>query len=320
MPLDAPEERPAAGIPAPAEERGRGTVEEVEFWSGGRPRVALLHWPARYSRGEARPAAVLAHGLANDRDEAGQFGPLAERLVEEGHVVLRFDFRGGTRDLDPGRQLPASEWPHDLAAAVVCARGLPGVDASQVGVIGASCGGSVALVAAGFDPELRYVITLGCFADGADWLRGLWSAQYGELGWQRFLADVRDDRIRRSAGERSRRVPLAGGFLPVPDDAVEAVEELLRANPGMLRELSLETADDLLLLSPVAFAGRGVVPVLLVHGARDTLVPAADAERLEWALGRRATRVVLDEGLHQLLLGTSRNAVLDLVSQWIHER
>jgi uncharacterized protein len=290
---------------------------QVEFWSGGRRRPGLLHRPPGAVPPGTRAAVVLAHGLANDREEAGQFGPLTDRLVAEGHVVLRFDFRGGVRDVDPGRQLPASEWPHDLISAVAFARGLPDVDAARVGVVGSSCGGSVALVVAAVEPAVRYVVTLGCFADGADWLRGLWCRARGDEGWCRFLGDLAADRARRASGDRSRRVPLAGGFLPVAESDLESIAQLLEANPGMLGELALETADDLLLLSPEAFAGRGEAPVLLVHGSADSLVPASDADRLERALGPRVTRIDVDGGPHQLLLGQQRDDVLDLVAGWI---
>lgn len=295
-------------------------AHSVEFWSGGRPRPGLVHRPAVGSPEARHPAVVLAHGLANDRDEAGQFEPLANRLAAEGNLVLRFDFRGGTRDIDPGRQLPASEWPHDLLSAIAFTRCLPDVDPSRVGVIGSSCGGTVALVVSAVERELRFVVTLGGFADGAEWLRGLWREVHGEEGWQRFLGDVDADRLRRASGEPSRRVPLAGGFLPVPEEALADIDELLAANPGMVRELCLETADDLRLLSASAFASRGTAPVLLVHGSADMLVPATDAQRLEQALGRRATRMDIDRGPHQLLLGAQRDDVLELVAEWIARR
>ena len=62
---------------------------------------AVVHVPELRKDGARSPAVVMAHGLANDRDEAGQFPPLAERPVAEGNVVMRFDFRGAVRDVDP---------------------------------------------------------------------------------------------------------------------------------------------------------------------------------------------------------------------------
>ena len=46
------------------------------------------------------------------------------------------------------------------------------VDPAGIGVIGSSCGGTVALAVSSF--ELRFAVTLGCFTDGAEWLRGKW--------------------------------------------------------------------------------------------------------------------------------------------------
>lgn len=292
-------------------------TENVNFFSGGRERPALLHRPVANAEGERFPAVVLAHGLANDREEAGQFRPLAERLVDEGHVVLRFDFRGGVRDVDPGRHLPASEWSHDLLAAIAFVRDRDDVDPGRVGVVGASCGGSVAVTVAALEPRLRYVVTLGCFADGERWLRELWTRVHGTAGWERFMADAAEDRCRRAAGLPSRRVPLVGAFLPIPEDELGAMEEFLRANPGMLRDLALEVADDLLLFSPEQIGPRGTAPVLLVHGTDDTLVPMPEADQLEAALGNRVTRANIESGQHQLLLGAQRDLVLDVISRWI---
>jgi dipeptidyl aminopeptidase/acylaminoacyl peptidase len=292
-------------------------TEVVHFFTEGHRRPAVVEYPRGGASGARLPAVVLAHGLANDREEAGQFVPLTNRLVEEEHVVLRFDFRGGARDAEPGRHMPATEWIHDLLAALAFIRRLDRVDPLRVGVIGASCGGSVALSAAAIDPQLRFVATLGCFGDGARWLHDLWTHARGVDAWEGFVSDLISDRNRRACGLPSRRVPLAGGFLPVPEDDIPALEELLRANPGMLREVALEVADDLLLLSPEQTGVRGTCPVLISHGTDDTLVPLTEADRLTAAFGKRVTRVDFRNGQHQLLLGNQCRETLDVISSWV---
>jgi uncharacterized protein len=292
--------------------------ERVQFFSGGRERPAFAGVPvARREGGQGLPAVVLAHGLANDRDEAGQFGPLAERLCADGHFVLRFDFRGGVRDVDPGRQLPSRQWVEDLLAAIAYVRARDDVDPTRIGVVGASTGGSVAVYAAALEPTLQYVVTLGCFADGERWLRELWTRVVGRAAWDEFVTRLVDDRGRRAGGLASRRVALAGQFLPVLPAELPALEEFLLANPGMLRELALETADDILLFSPEHIGPRVRCPVLVVHGSDDTLVPLDEAARLAESLGDRATLRIVEAGPHQLLLGDQAAHTLDAVSDWI---
>ena len=293
------------------------TEEHVRFFSDGRERPAVAVVPAARGEGQGVPAVVLAHGLANDRDEAGQFGPLSARLCAAGHLVLRFDFRGGVSDVHPGRQLPVRQWAEDLLAAIAFVRARNDVDPARVGVVGASTGGSVAVYVAALEPTLHYVVTLGCFADGERWLREIWTRVHGRSAWDEFLSQLVDDRRRRAGGSPSRRVALAGEFLPIPAEDIPGIEEFLLANPGMLRELALEVADDLLLLSPEQIGPRGVCPVLVVHGTDDTLVPLDEAEQLAASLGDRATPVVIEGGPHQLLLGDQAAHTLDVISDWI---
>ncbi len=291
--------------------------EHVRFFSDGRERSAVAAVPAARGGGPGLPGVVLAHGLANDRDEAGQFGPLAARLCAEGHLVLRFDFRGGVRDVNPGRQLAVREWAEDLLAAIAFVRARDDVDPARVGVVGSSAGGSVAVYVAALEPTLQYVVTLGCFADGERWFRELWTRVFGRAAWDEFVTQLVDDRGRRAGGHPSRRVALAGQFLPVLPDERPGLEEFLLANPGMLRALALESADDILLCSPEQIGPRGVCPVLVVHGSEDTLVPLAEAERLVASLGDRAASVVIEGGPHQLLLGDQAAHTLDVISDWI---
>jgi pimeloyl-ACP methyl ester carboxylesterase len=277
--------------------------------SAGRRLATITHFPE--AARTATPAVVLGHGLANDYDEAGQFAPLAERLADAGFVVLRFDFRGGRRDTMPGCQFPAGEWPHDLRAAISSVRSL---DAVRVVVIGASAGGSVALSVGCLEPELKGIASLGSPADGARWFEGLWTRVHGRGGWRSFLSELDDDRRQRTTGAPSRRVRLAGEFLPVRADQLEETERFVREHPGMLDELPLAVADDLLLLRPETVADRIAVPVLVLHGAEDTLVLPEEAERL--ATGDQSRAVVVDEQPHQMLLGPRSEEVTDLLVEW----
>jgi len=289
------------------------------MWSGNERLRVMIHPPQRGSDGsKGTGAVVLAHGLANDRDEAGQFPMLAERLSASGHTVVRFDFRRGGADRPP-RHLPASEWTHDLLNAVAYTRGLPDVDPEKVLIVGASCGGSVGLVVAAIERGVRGIATLGCFGDGERWYRELWSARHGEGAWDDFMWAVEQDRRQRSNGASGVVVPLVGGFLPVAESGLRAAEDFVRSHPGMLSHLPLEVVDDLLLVSPEAWMSRIEAPVLLVHGTDDELVPLAELERLAEAAGPRARIRVIEGGIHQLLLDESRDLVIEELVAWSHE-
>jgi pimeloyl-ACP methyl ester carboxylesterase len=268
------------------------------------------------------PAVLLVHGLANDRDEAGQFPPLSARLVAAGCATLRIDARGAWRSAgEPGRMLVGSEWPHDVLGALTWLRDQDGVDPERIAVIGASAGGAAAVHAAAADRALRGVATLGSPADCARWFEALWTRHGGPEAWRAFLVTLAEDRRRRADGEPSRRVRLVGEFLAADPDEIPALEAFVAAHPGMVADLPLEVADDLLLFAPEHSAARlGDIPLLVVHGDADALVPLEEAHAyVRRASGPCELRVVR-AGQHQLLLGEGSTDVIEQVVDWLAQR
>jgi pimeloyl-ACP methyl ester carboxylesterase len=107
---------------------------------------------------DARAGIVLAHMLPADQTS---WYPFAERLASQGYRVLTFDFRGYCPGGDGGcsdgtKQVDAANT--DLQAAVDRIRE-EGVQ--QVGIAGASMGGTAALLVAATDPTgIAAVVTL----------------------------------------------------------------------------------------------------------------------------------------------------------------
>ena len=56
--------------------------EAVNFYSWGCKIAGVLHIPDNYAPGQRRPAVVMSHGMANDRDESGQHTFLDKKLEE----------------------------------------------------------------------------------------------------------------------------------------------------------------------------------------------------------------------------------------------
>lgn len=105
------------------------------------------------------PAVLLLHQCNADRDS---WAPLARALSAAGVHVLAFDFRGfgGSRSELVGEFAEQSKelwpaFPDDVDRAVAFLRGMPDVDPSRLGVMGASCGGSQALLLALRDPGVK---------------------------------------------------------------------------------------------------------------------------------------------------------------------
>jgi pimeloyl-ACP methyl ester carboxylesterase len=166
--------------------------------------------------GEGSTAVVLSHMLP--ADQRSWFG-YADRLAEQGYLVLTYDFRGycpgGDGGCSQGERDVSAIW-QDVLGAIDLVRGR---GASRVVLVGASMGGTASLVAAaepGVDVEA--VITLsapvsidGLVADGAL----LQQIPAGKL----FVAGVGDA------------------------DAAEAAEELYATSPPPKR-VEIVPADD----------------------------------------------------------------------------
>ncbi len=105
------------------------------------------------------PAVLLLHQCNADKES---WAPLASALATAGVHVLAFDFRGfgGSRSGMVGAfaEQETELWPSfpdDVDRAVEFLRGMPDVDGSRLGVMGASCGGSQALLLALRDPGVK---------------------------------------------------------------------------------------------------------------------------------------------------------------------
>lgn len=294
-------------------------TSEFSITSGGEVLGGVLVRPDGRVNGRGMPTVLLVHGLANDRDESGQFPYISRRLVGEGFCVARFDLRGDRSSQNPGLQLPATQWPHDVLAALAWARAQPEIDADRIVLIGASMGGAVGVTIAVVEHGLRGVVTLGSPADGLRWLKDMWCGVRSESAWLAFMANVEDDRVARALGKSAKLIALVGDFLPFDEPERSAAETMLRENPGMLDMMALEVADDLRLLSPESFAPRLSVPALIVHGSSDSMVSLAEAEKLA-GTGPMVQSVIVQGGQHQLLLGSHQGKVAELVTSWLLDR
>ena len=117
------------------------------------------------------PGMLLLHQCNRDR---ASWAPLAEALAAAGVHVLAFDFRGfgGSRSDLVGDFRTESErlWPDfpaDVDRALAFLRTLPDVDGQRLGVMGASCGGSQALLLALREPKVK---AIGFLSSSLPWL------------------------------------------------------------------------------------------------------------------------------------------------------
>lgn len=248
-------------------------------------------------RSTPRPAVVIVHGFKGFKDW-GMFPPLAERLARAGFTAVSFNLSGSGVDADGAPSLPdrfaRNTYGAELSdlAAVLDAleQGrLGAAPPTGVGLVGHSRGGGIAVLQAARDPRIRSLVTWAAIADVVRWderQRAEWRAR-GHL-------DVINTRT--------------GQIIPLATDVLDEIE-------GRPAELDLERA-----------ARRIEVPWLIVHGASDESVAAAEAVALNEASGRASTTLVTVPGAgHTFGAGhpwappddAPIHRVIDLTVQWL---
>ncbi|MGY9072604.1 MAG: alpha/beta hydrolase family protein [Acidimicrobiales bacterium] len=127
-----------------------------------------------------KPGVVICHGFPSAQRPgvpSRSYQTLAERVAEEqGWTVLAISLRGCGGS---GGQFSMSGWVEDLGRAV---DELRSEGCGGVWIVGSTTGGSLAIMAAGADPEIRGVAVMAARADFDDW----WSEP------RRFLTHCRN--------------------------------------------------------------------------------------------------------------------------------
>ncbi len=230
--------------------------------------------------GERWPLVVLCHGIPSGESVPGDPGypALAERFAAAGCAAAYFNFRG--TGLSEG-DFSLGGWVSDLGALldeVEAARGaFRGCDPGRVALLGFSGGGAVSIICAARRGALCGVAAVSSPAD--------FSRLLPREGMAAFIARAREIGIIR-------------------DPAFPASEE------GYYREM--------LAHSPVAVVAEvSPIPLLIVHGDADDMVPVEEAYRLYEAAQEPKELFIVKGGGHKLRLN---EAAMDRAVSWVLER
>jgi pimeloyl-ACP methyl ester carboxylesterase len=268
--------------------------EQIRFPSGG-VQCAAWHYP-----GTNGGCVVMAAGTAVT------MGPgtdaFAARFAAAGFDVLAFDFRrlGGSGG-QPRQVVRIADQLDDWAAAIGCARALPGVDPARVAIWGFSLSGGEVLDVAARDHRVAAVIAQTPMADGR-------AVTVNALRYQQPRALLRLtargvlDALGGVVGRPPRLVPLAGlpgtvAVLTTPD----SLDGEAALNPGgrypeWRQVVAARSALRIGSYRPGRRAARVRCPLLVVACDDDRSVLAAPAVRV--AERARAAELVRLPGGH----------------------
>jgi dipeptidyl aminopeptidase/acylaminoacyl peptidase len=282
-------------------------MERVSFLSDGLKLSGLLHVPDDLKAGERRPAFVVMHGFGGS-NQGGQGAWAARALASWGYVCLQFEFRGcGESDGERGRIICLEE-VSDTSNAISYLETRPEVDAKRIGLCGSSLGAAIAIYAAGMDSRAACVISQGGWGNGARKFRD----QHKGPEWDRFMKQLTDGIRHRESTGRSLMVPRFD-IVPVPPK----IREYITGDPKSSMEFPAETPLSMYLFQPEEMIGRiAPRPVLLLHGAGDSVTPAAESMEL-FKRARPPVELHLIDGADHFMFAEENARVVRLVHDWV---
>ncbi|MET3924954.1 alpha/beta fold hydrolase [Devosia sp. 2618] len=131
------------------------------------------------------PFVVMFHGTGSNRHEAGGgYDLLAPKLAEAGIASARFDFAGNGDSTVDYLEYTLTSGMQDGLDVIAYMRGLDQVDDARVGVLGWSQGGTVALLTASRNPDIKSVVT---WAGAVDLSGVAGDAEYAEAQKNGFV-------------------------------------------------------------------------------------------------------------------------------------
>ncbi|MFG2642908.1 alpha/beta fold hydrolase [Streptomyces sp. NPDC048370] len=231
---------------------------------------------------DRRPAVLLGHGFGGSKDDVRA---QAEQLARDGYAVLTWSARGfGASTGQIGLNDPAHEvkdvqrlidWLAKRSEVQLDKAGDP-----RVGVTGASYGGAVSLLAAGYDtrvdaiaPQITYWnLADALFPDGV--FKKLWAGIFFSAG-----AGTESAQAGKSADGCGRfTAELCGMYERVA----------VSGKPDAAARTLLEAR------SPSAVGERIKVPTLIVQGQSDSLFPLTHADAMARTIGANGAPVAVD--------------------------
>ncbi len=264
--------------------------------------LALRCWTA-VPAGVPRGRVVLVHGFG-EHARSLPCRLLTEALLQRSFVTCGFDLRG--HGLSPGPRMDTPSWEH-LRADVKAFLDLVQADGPRLPtfLLGNSLGGLLALDAAIHGPtSLAGVVALAPAVD-----------ESGVPGTVRLVVPL----LARIAP----RLPIDPGLDLASLSRDRELAESYLADPLFQRRTTPRLGAAVLgaMRTTRRRAGHLAVPLLMLHGEADRVVPAAGSAAFFAAAGSRdRTRIAYPGAGHNLPIETCRARVFADIAEWLEAR
>lgn len=153
----------------------QGTLEKtttrnwITVENAGVQLFGVLHRPTNV---ENLPVVLILHGFASSKQGSNRcYVTMAEALANEGIAALRFDFRGSGDSEGTLDEASLEDLISDALCVAYSLNDHEDLDATKVGIFGASLGGSIAVQAAAKGRLAKALALWAPVASGELWLR-----------------------------------------------------------------------------------------------------------------------------------------------------
>lgn len=270
-------------------------VEECLFFSNSKRISARVRVP---DGNGPFPAVVINHGYSGDKQE---YDAMASVLAQGGYLTLQFDSRGcGESEAAFGAMMCSSEWLEDAISAVSYVSALEKTDRDRIGYAGCSMGGAVTVYMAAMDHRVKAAVAMAPVLYGPEMMEIQWTENRGRAAYLEFLSEMEEDLEHTSKGEASRlvSVPYALGMTKKDEDEYLAERSL---HSEMVSHVPLSSVfNSFMVFRPGDLCPRISIPMLILHGNHDTLVPMRHSKEAIKHLNQECRLTVIEGGVHAL--------------------
>jgi uncharacterized protein len=258
--------------------------QEVTFKNGDVKLAGTLILPLKAGK---FPAVVVTHGAAPN--ERGGYQSWARHFARKGVAALIYDKRGAGASTGETRSASMEDLARDAVAGVNLLKTLPAIDNRKIGVAGHSQGGWIAPLAATFSKDVAFVIASAASGISPDKQSIFHRANVmRESGFSEDAVEIASDLRRRlyatgrmllennpnAAAERRKISAELEKYKDAPWLAAAALP------PNLDNDDPTRGGLELLFFEPVPVWEKVKVPVLLMWGDKDTVVPVPEGRNI----------------------------------------
>ena len=278
----------------------------LSFASQGQKLAANIHIPPGMKKGERRPAFIVLHGFGGNKDAGNVLKPV-NWFLDQGYVVMRFDFRGCGQSEGQRGNIICLDQVQNTRDAITLLQGRPDVDPARIALVGSSFGAAVAVYTGGVDRRVAAVISSGGWGDGERKFRG---QHPGAAAWTKFTDMLAEGKRHRAATGQSLMVPRYD-IVPIPPHLRTHLSKTA------LQEFTAETAQ-----SMMEFRADDVIgdiaprPVLLLHSSVDSVTPTEQSVEM-FKRAKQPCDLHLFAETDHFMFDENNARVLTLIAQWL---